>query len=161
MKPKAATAVVLLSLLIAHIAALASPAASNAVENNASGSGLLTVNGEKRTFSFTAIRYSDGTAHGQAQVKNRSLDVRVHLEIDCLRVVGNIAHMSGVVTATSDPTVAELGERSRFAVQDNGEGGGAPTDLITTIPRNPDLETCENNTLVPSRRIEAGNINVR
>ena len=75
----------------------------------------------------------------------------VDLQIDCLRVVGNVAHMSGITTRSINPVEAPVGEIRRFVVVDNGEGSNSSPDLISTIPVNPARETCENSTLVATR----------
>ena len=136
-------------------------AAPSAVVNSGTGSGHITSGGQTRTFAFTARKHSDGTAAGQAQVNSRALDIVVHMEIDCLRVVGNVAHMSGIITRSSNPAEAQVGEMRRFVVMDNGEGSNSPSDQISTIPANPGGETCENSTLVANGPVEKGNVQVR
>jgi hypothetical protein len=139
-------------------------AASNGVDHSATGSGHFTATfaptGEVgyRNFSFSA-RERDGVDTGQAQINNRSQNVVAHMDIDCLNVLGNVAHMSGIVTRSSNP--AEEGTRHRFAVQDNGEGAGAPPDLITTAPTVPANYDCENPTGTPNIPVENGNVQVR
>jgi hypothetical protein len=134
---------------------------ANRVVSSATGSGHITTAGELRTFSFSARRFADGTATGQVHVNSRSLDTIAHIEIDCLEVVGNLAHMSGVITRSSNPSEAQVGELRRLVVRDNGERAGDPPDEISTIPRNPNGETCVNSTLVPTRLVEHGNVQVR
>ena len=113
------------------------PAAPNAVVNSATGSGHRISSGEFRSFSFSARRYADGSSKGQAEVHARSLDAFAHIAIDCLRVLpGGVAHMSGTVTKTSDPTVFIPNEYVHFAVDDNGEGAKSPPDRVTGIPEN-------------------------
>ena len=65
-----------------------------------------------------------------------------------------------LVFAVVIPGEAPVGDRRRFVVRDNGEGGATP-DEISTIPRTPTGETCENSTLVPTRLVERGNVQVR
>lgn len=142
----------------------AAPGESNAVVASATGSGHMVRNGFYRTFSFTARKYADGTSTGQLQLRSPEFDVVVHLELDCLRVVGNRAHMSGVITYTSNPAEAFVGEHNRLVVEDNGEGPAPPPDMVSGIPANPgntNLETCETNTLVPNRVVQHGNVQVR
>lgn len=146
---------------LAAILAQAVSAAPGGVVSSATGSGHITSGGESRTFAFSARERADGTVKGQAQVVSRALDVVVHMEIDCLRVMGNVAHMSGTITRSSNPTEAPLGEMRRFVVMDNGEGSDRPPDQISTIPPNPSGETCENSTLLPNRPVERGNVQVR
>jgi hypothetical protein len=154
--PTLLATVVLTAILVPTLTA-----APSGVVNTATGSGHITSGGENRTFAFTARKYADGTATGQVQVNSRALNTVAHLEIDCLRVVGNVAHMSGIVTRTSNPTEAPLGDMRRFVVMDNGEGSNSPPDRISTIPVNPAGQTCENSTLVPDRPVERGNVQVR
>jgi hypothetical protein len=161
-----ATAVLLVtgSLVIAAFLAESTPAESNRVVESATGSGHMLRNGFYRTFSFSAVRYADGTSRGQLQLRSPEFDVVVHLEINCLRVVANRAHMSGFITRTSNPDEAFVGEHNRLVVEDNGEGGNAPRDMVSGIPANPgnqNPETCETNTLVPNRVVQHGNVQVR
>jgi hypothetical protein len=96
---------------------------------------------------------------GQAEIVNRSQDVFAHFDVDCLNVVGNVAHMSGIVTNSNNP--AEVGTRHRFAVQDNGEGAGAPADLITTAPAVALDYDCDTLTGTPTVPVENGNVQVQ
>lgn len=100
----------------------------------AGGHGNVISTGELRTFSFAVVRNADGTVTGNADVKNRGLGVRLHIEIDCLRFEAeNRAIMSGLITQSSNPALVVPGRIAVFGVEDNGEGGAAPTDRITTI----------------------------
>ena len=49
----------------------------------------------------------------------RWFDGVVHIEIDCLRVIGSNAHMSGLVTYTSNTDEAFVGELNRLVVRGN------------------------------------------
>lgn len=129
--------------------------------SSATGSGHITSAGQNRTFAFSAIERPDGTVGGHAQVNSRALNAVVFLKIDCLRVVGNVAHMSGIITRSSNPREAPVGEMRRFVVMDNGEGSNADPDLISTVPANRGSETCANSTLLPNRPVERGNVQVR
>lgn len=152
----ALAALVLMAVFVAP-----APGAPNPVVNSATGSGHRISGGEFRSFSFSATKRADGTTKGQAQVNPRSLDAFAHIAIDCLAVDGNVAHMSGVVTHTSDPTVFVPNEQVHFAVEDNGEGVGDPPDRVTGIPENEPL-TC--NDALPSAAfnpIIRGNVHVR
>ena len=156
-------AVVMLSVTAAVAQA---PAASQAVVASATGSGhMVRPDGTLRSFSFTARQYADGTSEGELQLNSRSFDVIVHIKIDCLRVVGNVAHMSGRITFVDNPDEGEVGELNRVEVRDNGEGANAPPDQVSTIPANPgdaDPTTCVDpptNTTI--RTVHRGNIQVR
>jgi hypothetical protein len=137
-------------------------AAPNPAVGSATGSGHRISGGEFRSFSFSAVTFLDGTARGQAQVYPRGLDAFAHIAIDCLQISGNVAHMSGVITHTSDPTVFIAGEYVHFAVEDNGEGANAPSDRITGIPENEPVR-CDSGQLPSAafNNIVRGNVQVR
>lgn len=152
---------VLLAAVIATGITRSTSAMMPASGPSASGHGNLTVGGELRTFSFTAVTHKNGTVTGQAQLNNRAQDTRLHLDIDCLRVVGNTATVSGIVTNTTDPTLE--GFRGIFRVEDNGEGANDPPDRISLVflfPPSVPLD-CNSNLGLPLIPIEAGNIQVR
>ena len=147
--------------------ALALPAAAAAgVTQSASGQGQLFIQtpdaSGARTFSFNAVTQSDGTTVGHAQLVNRFSGTIVHVRIDCLRVIGNIASMSGEVTSTNNPTFDTFSE-AVFSVQDNGEGANAPPDLISfeffDLPL-PGFD-CQNQLFPPDMPILNGNVQVR
>ena len=160
----AATVAAVAGLALAMLGAPAAGGESNRVVASATGSGHMVRNGFYRTFSFSAQKSPDGTSTGQLQLRSPEFDVVVHLDLNCLRVVGNRAHMSGFVTYTSDTDEAFVGEHNRLVVEDNGEGPAAPPDMVSGIPANPDNtnpETCETNTLTPNRIVQNGNVQVR
>jgi hypothetical protein len=161
----AVPALAVVTLLVATAVAQA-PAASKAVVASATGSGhMVRPDGTFRSFSFSARKYADGTSKGELQLNSRSFDVVVHIKIDCLRVVGNVAHMSGRITRVSNPDEGEVGELNRVEVRDNGEGGNAPPDQVSTIPVNPgdaDPTTCVDPPTNPTiRTVQRGNVQVR
>jgi hypothetical protein len=96
----------------------------------ASGSGHIA-DGPRRTFALSAVQRADGTVAGEAQLYARAFPAKVHMQVTCLRVEGAIAYVSGFNT-NADPDVFE-GIWAIFAVQDNGEGTGAPADRITQL----------------------------
>jgi hypothetical protein len=108
-------------------------AAPNSVINSATGSGhMVRPDGTFRSFSFSARKYADGRVDGQLQLNSRGFDVFVHIRVDCLRVVGNTAYMSGRITHTSNPAEGEIDELNRAIVRDNGEGDGV-IDQVSRI----------------------------
>jgi hypothetical protein len=122
-----------LSLLVALLAVTTAgtqSAAADPARQSASGFGQVHLGLPFRNFSFAATKESDGTVTGQAQLERHDLGTFIHIEIDCLNVLGNIGVMSGIVTATNSP-ILPVGSDELFAVQDNGEGPGAPADEIT------------------------------
>jgi hypothetical protein len=160
------TAAVATLAIVVGAAVADAPGASQSVVASATGSGhMVRPDGTFRSFSFSARRYADGTSDGQLQLNSRSFDVVVHIRIDCLRVVGNVAHMSGRITRINNPDEGEVGELNRVEVRDNGEGENAPPDQVSTIPANPgdaDPTTCvdppTNSTI---RTVQRGNVQVR
>jgi hypothetical protein len=157
----------LAALPLAALLAQPAPAAENPVVASATGSGhMVRPDGTFRSFSFAATKRADGTVTGEVQLNSRSFDVFVHISVDCLRVDGNIAYMSGRITHVSDPEQGFVGELNRWAVQDNGEGPDAPPDLVSSIPENPgntDPKTCEddNSDRPITRVVQRGNVQVR
>ena len=114
-----------------------------------------------RTFSFHARTHEDGTTTGSFEVHNRATDARAHGDIDCLRIVGNRAYMSGMNTKSTDPRVH--GRPFFFSVQDNGEGKNAPPDRIsfhlTFLPPGPSF-ACNVPFAEPEHPVQ-GNIQVK
>ncbi|MGH9154126.1 MAG: hypothetical protein ACRD03_17465 [Acidimicrobiales bacterium] len=101
----------------------------------ASGHGNLVSGGELRTFSFAVTTGADGAVQGHVEVKNRSLGIRIHMEVDCFKLeAGSRAIVGGTITQSSNPGLIPTGRIGVFGVEDNGEGSDAPADRITTIP---------------------------
>jgi hypothetical protein len=154
------------AVVLAIVVAQGAPAASKPVVNSATGSGhMVRPDGTFRSFSFSARKRADGTSSGELQLNSRGFDVFVHIKIDCLRVVGNTAYMSGRITHTSNPAEGEVGELNRAIVVDNGEGNGV-VDQVSRIPANrgsADPRTCldANTDLFPLRDVQRGNVQVR
>jgi hypothetical protein len=119
-----------------------------------------------RTFALQAHTASEGIASGQAEVKNRATDQTLHIRIDCLNVIGNVAVISGVATSATGPGNSD-GDPEIFAVEDNGQGAAHQPDRVTRAFGNSGL-ICTDITpadlpFVSSllRDIEAGNIQIR
>jgi hypothetical protein len=154
-----------LPVVVMLAAAAVASAGSNGIVATATGSGHATVGGEWRTFSFTARTSADGTTSGHAQFFNRAgTPTWKHLELDCLVILGSRAYVSGTVTNSSDSVY--IGESGAFAVTDNGEGQGAPADVISLV--FPGLGPCTAaatqiavDTPFLNHAVEAGNIQVR
>lgn len=130
--------ITVLSLLLTPILAAAVVASSASAENvaqSATGSGQFEFTSDAgvtalRTFAFEASKSSDGAVSGQAQIKNRATGATLHIRIDCLNVIGNVAVMSGTATFASGGGNS-VGDAEIFGVEDNGQGAGAPPDLVT------------------------------
>jgi hypothetical protein len=152
--------------LIAVIAVAAPTASAAPVTQSASGQGTLflqTPTGSgNRTFSFNAETRGDGTTVGHAELVNRFNGTVTHIAVDCLRVIGNVASISGQVTQTNSPPFETYSEVV-FSVQDNGEGAGAPPDLLSfaffDLPQ-PGFD-CHDQLFPPTMPILNGNVQVR
>ena len=70
--------------------------------------------------SFSALRDGDGETHGQFQSFDTTTGGKLHAEIDCIAVSGNLATLSGLVKSSN--VGLGPGDRIAFTVQDNGEG---------------------------------------
>lgn len=168
---RTAVAVIIAGPVAAAILAPAAPGAADPVVHSATGSAhqddVDVTTGEvfNRTFSFSAVRYADGTSKGNAQIESRKFDLVVHIRIDCLHVLadGKTARLSGVVTRTSRPFAeVPVGAVQRFSVQDNGEPG-AGVDRFSGVPANPGGQDCDDSDfgVPPTRTLERGNVQVR
>jgi len=152
--------------LVVGMTMLSQPTSSAARANgpSASGHGNLTVGGELRTFSFTAVTHKDGSVTGEAELINRASGGKFHLAINCLSVSGIDAVVSGVVTNSDGPTNL-LGWTGVFRVTDNGEGANDPPDQISFTFFFPPPTTVSCQSFVPAQfstvPIEGGNIQVQ
>ena len=134
-----------LSLLVLGGAkSFAAPEGSSSV----TGGGTFSVGANKKGhFDFNAITHSDGTvsghlslrdpeeapdqdvdASGEPGLNSLSDGVELTADVDSVKVEGNRAALSGVITRASVPRY--LGLRIILTVQDDGEGGPEP-DKIT------------------------------
>jgi hypothetical protein len=162
-----------LSLALASILAafaLVSSAAAEGVAQSASGSGHFEFTSEAgatalRTFAFEAHKASAGTVSGQAQLDNRAIPGRVHISIDCVNVIGNIAILSGAVTYSTEAGVS-VGDAAIFGAEDNGEGAPASPDRLTIVYENSGLACTD---VTPAnvgfytnllRTVEQGNVQI-
>jgi hypothetical protein len=153
------TILLLLVLVTAIIAPLQSSSATEAFNGpSSSGHGNITL-GELRTFSYHAITLRDGTVRGNMTLHNRDSGNFIQADINCLRVVGNNASMSGVVTKSSDP--AFVGFQGFFRVQDNGEGANSPADLMSLFNLGTVVPDCNTAFAPPLLAIEGGNVQVK
>ena len=124
------TAITFLSA-IALLVAAPILAQGNGVVHSATGGGSIGIGDALRTFGFNAVQRSDGTATGQMQIQARQFGNTIHIEVNCLNVVGNVALISGTITQHTDP--AEVGTTAGLAVEDNGDGPNAPADRTTFL----------------------------
>jgi hypothetical protein len=129
----------------------------------ATGSGHTIVDGQLRTFSFTARQEPDGVVSGTADINNRAIDEMFQIDVDCLVVAGNVAVMSGVVSRHTDEHA--VGLTGIFGVLDAGEGSGATDAASQVFFFRPGTVTCQD--VDPAGSVElavpivAGNVQVR
>src|SRR5687767_11303480 len=107
-------------------AAGSTPAASSAGPS-VTGGGTITFGASKEHVSV-AVFGTSGTAqfHDNTVVGN----VNGHIEINCVRIVGNEATLSGIITHSNDPTIE--GWEALFQIRDNGQGGSGP-DFMSPV----------------------------
>jgi hypothetical protein len=170
----AALALVLLAAVAAAAMLVASKSYALTPGDSSSGHGTLSrpsADGPvKRQFSFSARTHADGTVTGHAVLINPQFEgengnaYQLHVDISCMKVVGNIAVFGGTTTRTNDPNLVDA---VFFSVQDNGEPGD--TDKISSVffwDDNPATEGDPQACLLtgaldfPLETIEAGNIQV-
>jgi len=139
---------------------LTMPLLALAANETASGAGHITAGGELRTFAFVANKDSAGNTLGELQLDNRALDAKIHADINCLSVAGNVATMSGTV---QDATNFPVGTPVWVKVADNGEGSNAPSDQITLLllfTAGPGIPCSQDIPQLPLQDIEEGNVQV-
>ena len=88
-------------------------------------------------------------------------NLRVHVRITCLDVVGDVANMTGVATRVRNGTGALQVPDSRvsFSVEDNGPTGDR-ISAITFHGTGTPLD-CETTTTAPTLVVERGQVKVR
>jgi hypothetical protein len=106
---------------------------SGPVVQSATGAGHFTVGGDLRTFSFTALKYADGTVQGQYELFSRSAGTRIHGDVVCLSVVGNHAWVGGSQDHSIDDVAFPPGLENGFQTVDNGEGTSDPPDQLSLM----------------------------
>ena len=101
----------------------------------ATGGGTTLELGEKSTLTFNAVRHNNGTVNRHLVYQFRGGDHGIHMSIDCLNISGNQAALSGTVTQVTGtpPPFVFVGQKAVFKVEDNGQGAGAPPDLISDL----------------------------
>lgn len=100
-------------------------------KNNGSTEGQITLSG--------SVNVPDQDVDGEGLGGSESLvSVSLTIEVDCLKVNGSSAAMSGEIKDSNIP--AYIGNRALLAVVDNGEGANAPLDqFMWGVYGTPDL----------------------
>lgn len=138
MKSKRLSFAILLAVLITFALPLMPVAAAGNPSANGGGTtfektstGILL----RSTFVFNAVKQKNGTVTGHLVYHFRAGNVTIYMDINCLKITGNSAALSGVVTKlTGTPQSFEfVGQKAVFKVVDNGQGKGASPDLISDV----------------------------
>lgn len=85
--------------------------------------------------AFTASKYADGSVSGHFDYTQTAGGDRVRFAVDvtCMNVYdGNRAKIGGIVTQSTDPTIA-VGSYGWFQVFDNGEGANSSPDQSSLV----------------------------
>lgn len=131
---------------------------------SANGQGSLTVAGDQqRRFAFHANTMPDGSVQGSGELTYTGGELKIKFDINCLKVSGNTATMSGIITSVSGPQAANFpgyveGALVVFQVIDNGEGSNASPDQISRLGSGSD---CNSGIILQTFPIEGGNIQVK
>jgi hypothetical protein len=134
------------------------PGVSVAQSPSATGSGHFLVDGQLRTFSFSAIQQPNGKVAGQAELHSRASGAVFHMAIDCLRFIGeNAVFVSGIITNSNMSTL--VGHTGTFLAQDNGEGKNSSPDQLSGLAV--DAGDCNSDLALGTTPIDHGNIQVR
>ncbi|MCK0179306.1 hypothetical protein MWU50_08400 [Flavobacteriaceae bacterium S0862] len=97
----------------------------------ASGQGTIDFGAEgKRHFSFNAITKKDGSVKGNGVLTYTGGELKIKFNIDCIRVVGNTAYITGKITSHSG-IPENAGRDCLFVAIDNGEGTNADPDILS------------------------------
>lgn len=129
------------------------------------GSGHIAFASGLREFTFHAVQRPDGTVGGSYKIELTSLDLFFTVDVSCLAIEGNTAWVAGHISDTNASFV-QVGSVSYFYAIDNGEGAGAPADVVSTARINDvageDVLFCTDRPLLlPSFPIEQGNVQIR
>ncbi len=121
-------------MLILLLAVNLTPAAAKG-NPKATGGGTTVEGGEKSTFVFNAVQHKDGSVTGKLVYHFRSAGFSFRMNINCLKVTGNQAVLSGTVTQVTGPAYSYIfvGQKGVFRVTDNGQGKNASPDLISDV----------------------------
>jgi hypothetical protein len=92
------------------------------------GGGTITFGASEEHVSVSAF----GTS-GRAQFHDKTVsgNVNGHVEINCVRIVGNEATLSGIVTHSNDPTIE--GFEALFQIRDNDRSAASGPDFMSPV----------------------------
>ena len=128
------------------------------------GAGHVEQTTGMREFTFHALEHPDGSAQGSFKVVLPN-GLFFEADVTCLAVTGNTGWVGGLIRA-SNAAVVIIGSVSTFYVIDNGEGSGAPADIVSIATFNgaagADAAFCAARPLaLPPLTVTQGNVQVR
>ncbi|MGD9488154.1 MAG: hypothetical protein AB7W47_09035 [Calditrichaceae bacterium] len=82
-------------------------------------------------FSLVANMKADGSVSGQWQDTFAGGKEGIHVSVDCMKIVGNGAVISGIITKGISGGVDVSGQRAVTAVVDNGTSANDPPDQLS------------------------------
>lgn len=126
------------SLLVAASVATTQPSSAMETGPAAFGQGEFIFNNELISFSFDAHANEKRHARGRAVFDNLTTQTQVIVKIDCLRVTGGEALITGTVLHSDDPDFPKLTDVV-FAAFD---GRGTSSDTMTPLFANPPFQSC-------------------
>lgn len=100
--------------------------AMGGVAETAQGSGHVMIDGQRRTFTFSARRGEDGSATGSFAVQSRQTGQRVLGDVVCMTRWGGTVWVGGVINSGDF-----AGRGAVFRVMDGGAGIRGVPDLIS------------------------------
>jgi len=138
MKSRISFLFLLLSLIVATSVATTQP--SSAIETGfaAFGDGQFQFFNDLIRFSFEAHGNEKRHARGRAVFDNLTTQTQVVVKIDCLRVIGSDALITGTVLHSDDPDFP----KSTDVVFDAFDGRGNSPDTMTPLFANPPFQDC-------------------
>jgi len=137
---------------------------ADAPRHHVLGSGHVEQAAGLREFTFHAVEQPDGSATGSYKVVLAN-GLFFEVDVRCMVVNANIGWIAGTIRATNAAPVV-VGSVSTVFVIDNGEGDGAPADIVSLATFNgaagADAAFCANQPLVlQALTVTDGNVQVQ
>ena len=130
--------------------------AASAAGPSVTGAGTITFGSSQEHLSVSAF---GTTGHAVFHDQAAGGDFHGQIDINCVRIVGNEATISGIVSHSNNPTLE--GMEALFQIRDNGNGASTPDFmspiLFHAVGVGPDCLVPSEFDLVPVR----GNFNVQ
>jgi hypothetical protein len=101
--------------------------AASAAGPSVTGAGTITFGASQEHLSVSAF---GTTGHAVFHDQAAGGDFHGQIDINCVRILGNEATISGIVSHSNEPTLE--GMEALFQIRDNGNGGSTP-DFMSPI----------------------------